>query len=57
MWATKLLYTHRHVIGGVVEDVSRDGEVVGSIPTRDGNGSNSDRILKISARSHIHGHR
>jgi hypothetical protein len=33
MWATKLLYTHRHVIGGVVEDVLRDGEVVGLIPT------------------------
>jgi hypothetical protein len=25
--------------------------------SRDGNGSDSDRILKISARSHIHGHR
>jgi hypothetical protein len=30
---------------------------IGPAGGRNGNGSDSDRILKISARNHIHGHR
>jgi hypothetical protein len=38
--------------------VARCGPVgKGAAGARDGNGSDSDRILEISARRHIHGHK
>ena len=42
MWGTKLYYKHKWVVGGVVEESTREGEVSGSNPT--------DRVARENMR-------
>jgi hypothetical protein len=43
--------------GSSAREMAEPSRARSATEPRDGNGSDSDRILKISARSHIHGHR